>query len=237
MAAGQGFKTFATGDVLTAADTNGYLMQGIWTFADAAARDAAVTSPQEGNMCFLKDSDTTQYYSGSVWSPVVPASVASGLTKIKSGTFNTVANTGTTFDGVFTSTYDNYVVVVESQSSAVEYIRWQFRVGASTTATGYYGTTRLDNFTGGTTEQNASNATSTIIMYPGTYAGYSTVNVSGVGNTSERAFIYGNGFSTATSAATNFGYQQDATATYTGFILSVATGTMVGKATVYGLEK
>jgi hypothetical protein len=67
MAAGQGFKTFATGDVLTAADTNGYLMQGVWVFANAAARDAAVTSPQEGNMCYLKDTDATQSYSGSAW--------------------------------------------------------------------------------------------------------------------------------------------------------------------------
>jgi hypothetical protein len=29
MAAGQGFKTFTTGEVLTAGDVNGYLMQGI----------------------------------------------------------------------------------------------------------------------------------------------------------------------------------------------------------------
>jgi hypothetical protein len=58
MAAGLGFKTFVTGDVLTAGDTNGYLMQGVWVFADAAARDAAVTSPEEGNMCYLKDTSS-----------------------------------------------------------------------------------------------------------------------------------------------------------------------------------
>jgi hypothetical protein len=67
MAAPLGFKTFATGDVLTAADTNGYLMQGIWVFADATARDAAVTSPQEGNACYLKDTDNIMVYSGSAW--------------------------------------------------------------------------------------------------------------------------------------------------------------------------
>lgn len=67
MAAPLGFKTFQTGDVLTAADTNGYLMQGIWVFANAAARDAAVTSPQEGNACYLKDTDVIQVYSGSSW--------------------------------------------------------------------------------------------------------------------------------------------------------------------------
>lgn len=67
MGAPLGFKTFATGDVLTAADTNGYLMQGVWTFASAAARDAAVTSPQEGNVCYLKDTDAVMTYSGSAW--------------------------------------------------------------------------------------------------------------------------------------------------------------------------
>jgi hypothetical protein len=67
MAAGQGFKDFSTGEVLTAADVDGYLMQGIWVFANATARDAAVTSPQEGNACYLKDTDVIQVYTGSTW--------------------------------------------------------------------------------------------------------------------------------------------------------------------------
>lgn len=67
MAAGLGFKTFATGDVLTAADTNGYLMQGVWVFANAAARTAAVTSPQEGNASFLKDTNALEIYDGTSW--------------------------------------------------------------------------------------------------------------------------------------------------------------------------
>jgi hypothetical protein len=67
MAAGLGFKDFTTGEVLTAADVDGYLMQGVWVFASAAARDAAVTSPQEGNFAFLKDTNVTTYYTGSAW--------------------------------------------------------------------------------------------------------------------------------------------------------------------------
>jgi hypothetical protein len=67
MAAGLGFKDFQTGEVLTAADVDGYLMQGVWVFADATARDAAVTSPQEGNFAYLKDTNVTTYYTGSVW--------------------------------------------------------------------------------------------------------------------------------------------------------------------------
>ena len=67
MAAGLGFKDFVTGEVLTAADVDGYLMQGVWVFANAAARDAAVTSPQEGNFAYLKDTNVTTYYTGSAW--------------------------------------------------------------------------------------------------------------------------------------------------------------------------
>lgn len=67
MAAPLGFKTFNTGDVLTAADTNGYLMQGVWTFANAAARTSAVTSPQEGNVSFLKDTNSLEIYDGAAW--------------------------------------------------------------------------------------------------------------------------------------------------------------------------
>jgi hypothetical protein len=67
MAAGLGFKTFNTGDILSASDTNGYLMQGVLVFADATARNAAITSPQEGQFAYLKDTNVTTYYTGSAW--------------------------------------------------------------------------------------------------------------------------------------------------------------------------
>lgn len=73
MAAGLGFKTFTTGEVLTAGDVNGYLMQGILVFASTAARNAAITSPQEGQFAFTKDTNGLWYYDGSAW-------VASGAT-------------------------------------------------------------------------------------------------------------------------------------------------------------
>jgi hypothetical protein len=73
MAAGLGFKTFTTGEVLTAADVNGYLMQGVLVFATAAARNAAITSPQEGQFAFTKDTNGLWYYDGAAW-------VASGAT-------------------------------------------------------------------------------------------------------------------------------------------------------------
>jgi hypothetical protein len=73
MAAGQGFKTFTTGEVLTAGDVNGYLMQGINVFATTTARDAAITAPAEGQFAFTKDTNSLWYYDGAAW-------VASGAT-------------------------------------------------------------------------------------------------------------------------------------------------------------
>ena len=81
--AGAGFKTWATGDVLTASDQNTYLMeQSVMVFADSSARDAAVTSPTEGMHCFLKDTDALQYYDGSSWT----ASPTGDITGVTAGT-------------------------------------------------------------------------------------------------------------------------------------------------------
>ena len=66
-----GFKTFVAGEILTAADTNAFLMQGILVFDDATARDAAITSPVEGQFAFRKDDDALEYHDGSGWEEYV----------------------------------------------------------------------------------------------------------------------------------------------------------------------
>jgi hypothetical protein len=80
MAAGLGFKTFATGDVLSATDVNGYLMQGILVFASATARDAAITAPAEGQFAYLKDTNVTTYYTGSAWANVDTTGMTNPMT-------------------------------------------------------------------------------------------------------------------------------------------------------------
>ena len=99
MAAGLGFKTFTTGEVLTAADTNGYLMQGINVFASTAARNAAITSPQEGQFAFTKDTNSLWYYDGAAW-------VASGATGDIEGVTAGVGITGGGTSGTVTVTND-----------------------------------------------------------------------------------------------------------------------------------
>ena len=66
--AGLGYKIFTAGEVLTAANVNGYLMQGVLVFADSAARSSAIATATEGMVSFLQDTDAIEYYDGSAWS-------------------------------------------------------------------------------------------------------------------------------------------------------------------------
>jgi hypothetical protein len=64
--AGAGFKLFENGNVLLASETQNYMMeQMIMVFADAAARDAAITSPSQGMFAFLKDVDKLTVFTTS----------------------------------------------------------------------------------------------------------------------------------------------------------------------------
>lgn len=67
--AGAGYKLFNTGDVLTAAQVNTYLMeQTVMVFANAAARTSALTGVvSEGMISYLKDTNAVEVYDGSNW--------------------------------------------------------------------------------------------------------------------------------------------------------------------------
>lgn len=138
MAAGLGFKTFTTGEVLTSTDTNGYLMQGVLVFADAAARTAAITSPQEGQTSYLKDTDVIQVYSGSAW-VTKSAGAAGGET-----TFTLLNTGGTALTGAQTVTissiggYASYFILVIDASSASANSQIIVRPNGDATSTNYY---------------------------------------------------------------------------------------------------
>jgi len=62
------FKTFVSGEILTATDVNTQIMgQQICVFADASARDVAISSPSEGQFAFLKDTNKLTYFDSVIW--------------------------------------------------------------------------------------------------------------------------------------------------------------------------
>jgi hypothetical protein len=67
-------KVFTAGEVLAASDVNTYLMdQAIMTFAGTAARGSAIGSATEGMVTYLADSDTFQFWNGTAYASLAPA--------------------------------------------------------------------------------------------------------------------------------------------------------------------
>lgn len=109
-----GFKVFAVGEVLTAADVNDYLMeQSISIFADSTARDAQITSPIEGQFCYLADSDVLQYYTTS-WQNT---SLTADITSVVAGT--NISGGGTSGDVTLNLSIDSEVAFANQTASAI----------------------------------------------------------------------------------------------------------------------
>jgi hypothetical protein len=87
-------KTFVTGTVLTASDVNTFLMnQSVMVFASAAARNTAITSPTEGMIAYLSDSNALTLYDGAAWVGAVNTGSLNGYTGV---TYADISiNTGT----------------------------------------------------------------------------------------------------------------------------------------------
>jgi hypothetical protein len=90
--AGAGYKLFATGDVLTAAQVNTFLMeQAVMRFADSAARNTALSGVlAEGMVSYLQDTNSLEVYDGSDW-----VGATGDITALTAGTgINITSNTG-----------------------------------------------------------------------------------------------------------------------------------------------
>jgi hypothetical protein len=94
--AGAGAKLFNSGDVLTAAQVNTFLMdQAIMKFASTTARDAAFGGTgepvlAEGMFAYTSDTDTLWYYTGSAWQAVSGSNIGT----ISTSNRNVVINGG-----------------------------------------------------------------------------------------------------------------------------------------------
>ena len=89
--AGAGYKLFATGDVLTAAQVNTYLNeQTVMVFANAAARTSALTSVlAEGMVSYLQDTNAVEVYNGSAW---VGVGNVGDITEVQAGVGISIAS-------------------------------------------------------------------------------------------------------------------------------------------------
>jgi hypothetical protein len=75
--AGAGYKLFNTGDVLTAAQVNTYLMQqSVMVFANSTARTTALSGVlAEGMLSYLLDTNAVEKYDGSSWGAITAGDI------------------------------------------------------------------------------------------------------------------------------------------------------------------
>lgn len=221
--------TDATGIPATIFDAKGDIIAA--TAADTASRLAVGTNGQ------VLTADSTAA-TGIKWA--TPAGGGSGLVFIKRVAFSAVSSTTTSFDSVFTSAYESYLVVCESiGSSTASTLHLQTRSGATTQTSLYYGSIFGYNSSNTLVTTASSNASefSMFTLESGGYNGAFSLYFESVGNTAEDASWHGTGFSTATSAPFTIGGKQRSATNVDGFLLKANTGTITGAVSVYGLAK
>ena len=167
----------------------------------------------------------------------------SAMTLIQRSSFSNVANTGTTFDTLFSTSYTSYYVVIESiyAATGADDLHFQFRyAGPTTQATSYFGNDIVTESGTTTITNNAqSNQTQAVI------ARYT----SGSASPSQGQFFVFNasGGSAEPSISATFAeggghgqtqsYVQCLVARiYTGFIMKSSSSNITGTVSVYGLR-
>jgi hypothetical protein len=175
------------------------------------------------------------------WATVAAAS--SGMTLITKASFSSVADTGTTFDNVFSSTYDNYFAVYNVSSSTVSGdFQFQFRyAGPTTQTTTYFWITNLIEGAGpaSTLSRNTSDSVAKVAEYCGSaaYALAGTINLQNILSTGSRPSFLMNAFGAEFQNQQIGSGTQDTSRAYTGLLFKASAGNITGTVSIYGLAK
>jgi hypothetical protein len=172
---------------------------------------------------------------------VFPAA-ASGLTFISKTSFSNVASQAV--DGVFTSKYDNYLLIFEDMYAATPanglYLQMRY-AGPTTETRTYYGwceTFNLAGVEGGLGWNTASAAVISTSTGSSIDSGNGYMLVQRVGNSGEKSAMTGQYTENyALNGFTIFGGASNTSETYTGFLLKSSLTNITGVVTVYGYAK
>ena len=167
------------------------------------------------------------------------AANSGGLVCVKAETaFSAVSNTFA--DGVFTSAYTYYRVLVRFTTTAAD-LGMQFRVGGVDTATDY-NVQQLRAASTTVSGVRATSQTSAIIAdnSGGSFFSFCTIDISGVQLAEPTVFVALNqksgGAYTSNAVENRFGNQSASTA-FDGIKFLVGSGTTTGSYTIYGYSK
>ena len=237
--------TFTAGEILTAANMNISARTGIPVFADSTARDAAFGGTgektlAEGQFAYLENTNATQYYDGSNWQAVA----ANGFNLITTTSFSAVSSFSLPTD-TFTSTYLNYQILINVDSSAASEL-FTMRVRASGTdnsSSNYAWVQYGQNENTGAINIDSGGSLTTSFRLPalsGTYNAQMQIYLMSPKDTSYNTGFTAQGFyydGTTNFQGTNASGVLSVTTAYDSATFFVGSGTMTGVASVYGLAK
>jgi hypothetical protein len=131
--AGQGKTTFIAGDILTASQVNGYLMdQVVQVYSGTAARGSALPVPDEGMMTYLADTDKLQLATGTAtYVDVYPAVPVTGSVLQVLSTTLTTAVSATPGTNTFTDVTGLSVSITPTSATSKILVSYNLNVGAS----------------------------------------------------------------------------------------------------------
>ena len=148
---------------LDASDVNTYLMdQSVMSFAGTAARGSAISSPVEGMITYLEDSNLFSGYDGSAWVSLGSLSGESaGLVFIANFTASGV--TSVNINSCFSSTFDNYFLTVRGNTATSTSLQYRMRNAGTTDSSANYDTQILEVVAASVTGARTSAATAATI--------------------------------------------------------------------------
>lgn len=129
--AGLGRKVFAAGEVLTAANVQGYLQdQAVMVFDDSTDRSTVLgTAVSEGMTTYLKDVNTVQVWDGTAWvvvtsDPTITSSTATAYTiqDTDAGQYLQFTEAGTVTIDVTTAFSDAQQVAIFADGTALSIV-------------------------------------------------------------------------------------------------------------------
>lgn len=230
--------TFTAGQVLTAAQMNASARTGVPVFSSTVTRDAAFDGSgektlAEGQMCYVEGTGF-QTYNGTSW--VTWGTAPSGGLDFISSTTIGSAVSSVTVSNAFSSTYDNYKIIVSGgAASGNSYLK----LTLGSTVTGYYfaGFYTAASWAGGVTGYGAANAAALDAGGATTLGLQSNIDVFAPNLAARTTFQFAySDIRTAGSWSSYGGFLNDATQ-YTAFTLTINAGTMTGGTVkVYGYK-
>jgi hypothetical protein len=219
----------------TAAGTSGQYLQSTGTGAPTWATINALPTQTSNSGKYL----TTDGTSAS-WGTVSSGDVV----LVKTASFSGVANTSTTFDGVFTSTYKSYRVVVRQfygNSPSTNPVL-NMRSGGSTNTSSNY-IVYITKVSGNNTTSFLQANSQTYWDLPPTWTALSSqssyyMDFTGVGFSNYEVLASFSGLSNGGGSWWTGGFRWEGSAnTFDGFIISAASGTTItGTVDVYGYK-